>query len=68
MAYDAGVPRDPLVCVLGMVDERQLYESGKYVFSRLLYIARILISLHWLSEDPSTRSKFISRVNSLLHF
>ncbi|CAJ0949822.1 unnamed protein product [Ranitomeya imitator] len=66
LAYSCTVPRDPLVCVLGYVEEIITDKLYKMFIARLLFIARKLIAKFWIREEPPTRRDFMKQVDHII--
>lgn len=63
--YQVQLPLDPLICLLGSLDE-ELYSHPVYIaLIRLLYLARKLIVRYWLSTQTPTSKQWIQAVNNI---
>ncbi|XP_069605738.1 uncharacterized protein [Ranitomeya imitator] len=61
-AYGCKVPREPVVCLLGCVDEIGVDNNLKIAIARLLYMARKVIARNWIREEPPSRGEFLQYV------
>lgn len=60
------ISRDPMVCLLGGIDDEMLPMPAHTAVLRLLYMARKLIALWWITPRVPTRGKWVDSVNKLL--
>lgn len=64
--YMFNIPREPVVCLLGALDEEALTPSAHTAVLRLLYIARKLIAQLWITPRVPTGKQWVEQVNKLL--
>lgn len=64
--YMTAIPRDPVMCLLGALDEETLTPSAHTAILRLLYVARKLIAQLWIIPRVPTRGKWVDNINKLL--
>ena len=64
--YQVRVPLDPIVCILGAVDEEVYPPPINIAVIRLLYLARKQIARFWLSPHVPTKKQWIDQVNLII--
>lgn len=60
------LPRDPVICLLGALDEDSVTPSTQTAVIRALYAARKLIAQYWITSRVPTAKQWVSRINALL--
>lgn len=64
--FQIRVPLDPLICILGAIDEEIYPPPNNIAIIRLLYLARKLVARFWLSVNVPTKKQWIEQVNYIL--
>lgn len=64
--FQISMPTDPKHCLLNILEIFEWEESTRTAVTRTLLLARKMIMLHWISEDPPTVKEWISAVGNMI--
>lgn len=64
--FEISIPKTPLLCVLGVVEDSLGDDLFKITLRWLLYQARKLIAAHWLSPCIPTQKEFLAKIQYII--